>query len=145
LIREAQVNDCNYLEMLYKVLVPKSKNIKVLPERINQILNDQNNFLFLYDDNGIIEGTIFVTLCLDPMYEFRPYAVVENVIVRPESRNKGIGKNLLEHVEKLCIDRECTKIMLISSNSRTEAHTFFMKNGYNGNISKGFKKYIPIS
>ncbi|PGC99012.1 GNAT family N-acetyltransferase, partial [Bacillus toyonensis] len=24
-------------------------------------------------------------------------------------------------------------------------HKFFTKNGYNGTISKGFKKYIPIN
>ncbi|MED3090657.1 GNAT family N-acetyltransferase, partial [Bacillus toyonensis] len=36
-------------------------------------------------------------------------------------------------------------IILLSSAARIKAHKFFTKNGYNGTISKGFKKYIPIN
>jgi ribosomal protein S18 acetylase RimI-like enzyme len=79
------------------------------------------------------------------MYQFRPYAVVENIIVNPAFRGNGIGKSLLAHVEQLCVLRGCTKIMLLSSASRVEAHEFFKKNGFNGSVSRGFKKYIPIS
>ncbi|CAH1226848.1 hypothetical protein PAECIP111891_06012 [Paenibacillus allorhizoplanae] len=145
MIREAESKDTNILESLYKALAPNSKNIKVLPERIEQIMADPNNFLFVYEDHGIVTGTIFMTVCLDPMYQFRPYAVVENVIVNKDFRGNGIGKRLLEHVEQLCISRGCTKIMLLSSANRIEAHEFFMKNGYSGTVSKGFKKYIPIT
>ncbi|MDF2651051.1 MAG: Acetyltransferase, partial [Paenibacillus sp.] len=80
MIREAEANDSDLLEKLYKELAPNSKNIKVLPERIEQIKQDSNNFLFVYEESGIVQGTIFTTLCLDPMYQFRPYAVVENII-----------------------------------------------------------------
>ncbi len=51
----------------------------------------------------------------------------------------------MEHVEQMSIARESTRIILLSSATRTEAHKFFDKNGYNGTISKGFKKYIPIN
>jgi GNAT superfamily N-acetyltransferase len=96
-------------------------------------------------DAEIVKGTIFLTLCLDPMYQFRPYAVIENLFVREEYRGQGIGKSLLEFVEKLCIDRNCKKIMLMSSSKRVEAHKFFESLGYSGSVSKGFKKYIRIS
>jgi len=145
MIREAESKDANVLEDLYKTLAPNSKNIKVLPERIEQILSDSNNFLFVYDDHGVIAGTIFVTICLDPMYQFRPYAVVENVIVDKTLRGTGIGKKLLQHVENQCISQGCTKIMLLSSANRIEAHEFFTKNGYSGTVGKGFKKYITIT
>lgn len=145
MIREAEANDCDILERLYKELAPNSKNIKVLPERIEQIKKDLNNFLFVYEESGIVQGTIFATLCLDPMYQFKPYAVVENIIVNTVFRGNGIGKRLLEHVEQMCVLKGCTKIMLLSSANRIEAHEFFEKNGFNGTVSKGFKKYIPIS
>lgn len=145
MIREAESKDVHILEDLYRALAPNSKNIKVLPERIEQINADPNNFLFVYEEQGIVAGTIFVTICLDPMYQFRPYAVVENVIVDKNLRGTGIGNKLLEHVEQLCISKACTKIMLLSSANRIEAHSFFTKNGYSGTVSKGFKKYIPIT
>ncbi|MCF2938119.1 GNAT family N-acetyltransferase [Paenibacillus alkaliterrae] len=79
------------------------------------------------------------------MYQFRPYAVVENIIVDKNLRGSGIGKKLLEHVEQLCISKCCTKIMLLSGANRIAAHEFFTKYGYSGVVSKGFKKYIPIT
>jgi N-acetylglutamate synthase-like GNAT family acetyltransferase len=145
MIREAESKDINALETLYKELAPNSKNIMVLPERIEQIRSDSNNYLFVYEEKGIVVGTVFVTLGLDPMYQFRPYAVVENVIVDNDFRGIGIGKKLIEYVDQLCVSKGCTKIMLLSSVNRVEAHEFFIKNGYCGIVSKGFKKYIPIT
>ncbi|UKS29656.1 GNAT family N-acetyltransferase [Paenibacillus sp. HWE-109] len=145
MIREAESKDCLIIENLYRILAPHSKNIKVLPERIEQIRNDSNNYLFVYEDEGIVKGSIFMTFCLDPAYQFRPYTVVEYVIVGEEFRGNGIGKKLLEQVEQQSITNGSTRIILLSSASRTEAHNFFTRNGYNGTISKGFKKYIPIT
>ncbi|WP_242221340.1 GNAT family N-acetyltransferase [Bacillus cereus group sp. BfR-BA-01380] len=144
MIREAESKDSNEIENLYKILAPHSKNIKVFPERIEQIKNDSNNFLFVYEEHGKVKGSIFMTFCLDPGYQFRPYTVLEYVIVNEEFRGNGIGEKLLKHVEQLSIARESTRIILLSSATRIEAHKFFTENGYNGTISKGFKKYIPI-
>ncbi|PEJ82122.1 GNAT family N-acetyltransferase, partial [Bacillus toyonensis] len=52
MIREAEPKDSNVIENLYKKLAPHSKNIKVLPQRIEQIRNDSNNFLFVYEESG---------------------------------------------------------------------------------------------
>ncbi|MDC0705952.1 GNAT family N-acetyltransferase [Priestia sp. AB] len=144
MIREAEPKDSSVIENLYKKLAPHSKNLKVLPERIEQVRNDSNNFLFVYEEDHVIKGSIFITFCLDPGYEFRPYTIVEYVIVGEGYRGEGIGKKLLKHVEKVSIVRDSTRIVLLSSVTRTEAHKFFTNNGYDGTISKGFKKYIPI-
>lgn len=145
MIREAEPKDSNVIGNLYKKLAPHSKNIKILPERIEQIRKDSNNFLFVYEENCNVIGSIFMTFCLDPGYQFRPYTVLEYVVVNEDFRGKGIGRKLLEHVEQMSIARESTRIILLSSATRTEAHKFFDKNGYNGTRSKGFKKYIPIN
>lgn len=143
-IREAKSKDYRAVEALYQALVPNSKNISVSSERLEQIKADPNNFLFVYQDGEVIQGTIFLTFCLDPMYEFRPYAVIENFIVDGVARGHGIGTLLLNHVEELCVAEGCTKIMLMSSAARIKAHEFFIKHGFNGDVSRGFKKYIPI-
>jgi GNAT superfamily N-acetyltransferase len=144
MIREANPKDSSVIEILYKKLAPHSKNLKVLPQRIKQIRNDDNNFLFVYEEDHVVKGSIFITFCLDPGYEFRPYTIVEYVIVDEDYRGNGIGEKLLKHVEKVAIARESTQIVLLSSLARTEAHKFFTNNGYDGTISRGFKKYISI-
>ncbi|WP_257129297.1 GNAT family N-acetyltransferase [Bacillus toyonensis] len=103
------------------------------------------NFLFVYEESGNVKGSIFMTFCLDPGYQFRPYTVLEYVIVNEDFRGNGIGEKLLKHVEEISIARGSTRIILLSSATRIKAHKFFTKNGYNGTISKGFKKYIPIN
>ncbi len=71
MIREAEPKDSNVIENLYKKLAPYSENIKVLPERIEQIRDDSNNFLFVYEESGNVKGSIFMTFCLDPGYQLQ--------------------------------------------------------------------------
>ncbi|HIV72719.1 MAG TPA: hypothetical protein H9903_17415, partial [Candidatus Aquabacterium excrementipullorum] len=40
-----------------------------------------------------------------------------------------------------CGRAQCSKIMLLSSIERTEAHAFFERAGYTGSTKKGFVKY----
>lgn len=145
MIREAVADDSKTLEGFYKLLAPASMNINVLPERLEQIKQDNNNFLFVYEENGELLGTIFLTLCMSPAYEFRPYGLVEYVYVIEDARGKGIGSSLMKHVEDFCISKHCTRISLMSSAHRLEAHKFFERRGYNGTISKTFKKYIRVT
>lgn len=81
------------IESLYRALVPNSKNISVSGERLEQIKADPNNYLFVYEEGELVQGTIFVTLCLDSMYEFRPYAVIENFIVDGNARGRELVRN----------------------------------------------------
>jgi GNAT superfamily N-acetyltransferase len=145
MIREAEAGDAGELEKLYKILVPANSNIRVAAERIEQIRNEPNNVLLVYETEGSIAGTVFVTFCMDPMFEFRPYALVENIIVLERWRGRGIGAKLLDYVDELCAAKSCTKCMLLSNNNRVEAHRFFEQKGYNGTLSKGFKKYFKIN
>jgi hypothetical protein len=36
---------------------------------------------------------------------------------------------------------DCSKIMLLSNSKRSEAHTFFEKQGFSSELKKGFVKY----
>lgn len=144
MIREAIAKDAEILEGFYKQLAPASKNIHVLPERIEQIRQDRNHFLFVYESDRNIWGTVFLTLCMDPAYEFRPYGLLEYLYVAEEARGKGIGSSLLKHAEEICVSQHCTRISLMSSAQRLEAHSFFESKGYNGSRSKAFKKYIRV-
>lgn len=141
MIREAEVKDRDAIQRLYEILCP-GEPINVLELMIEQIKNDKNNFLFVDEQDSIIFGTVLLTICLDPMFGLQPYGLVENIVINPQMRGKGVGKKLLEHVERFCRDLNCSKIMLLSNSFRVDAHRFFEANGYNGSVSKGFKKYL---
>jgi N-acetylglutamate synthase-like GNAT family acetyltransferase len=142
LIREAERTDRDQIFRLYRMLVPNSTRMNVLEEQIDKIRIDPNNFLLVYDEEGEILGTLTLNICLQALHGLRPYAVVENIIVHENHQSKYIGQKLLQYVEEYCKSIDCHRIMLLSNSVRLRAHQFFEREGYNGSISKGFKKYL---
>jgi GNAT superfamily N-acetyltransferase len=98
--------------------------------------------LLVVEAEGVVCGSAFMTLCLDAMYGFQPYAVIENVIVLESARGRGAGRALLNDLERIARAAHCTKLMLLSSTHRTEAHTFFAHIGFDGERKRGFVKYL---
>lgn len=139
-IREATATDAKAVQGLYNELADDT-DVNVDPSRIEEIAKNSNNFLFVISRNGRIEGTCFLTLCLDPMYGSQPYGVIENVVIHSESQNLGLGKNILKYVEHFCLKRDCSKIMLQSSITRREAHGFFESLAYKHTRKLAFVKY----
>ena len=140
-IREANVGDVAALQSLYEELMPEVP-VNVLPERIEDIRNDEGNFLFVCELDGQVVGTASLTICKIATLGFQPFAIIENVVVTEKCRGKGIGKALLLFVEKNCKELNCAKIVFLSRVHRTDAHRFYERMGYSSELSKGFKKYI---
>ena len=141
-VRRAQRRDAVAVESLYRLLVPGDPNISVAPDRIAALESDPTNHLLVAEVNGTVSGSAFLTICLDSMYGFQPYGVVENVIVIPAARGAGVGAALMSEVERAARDAQCTKLMLLSSQSRTDAHQFFLRVGFDGERKRGFVKYL---
>ncbi|MNY55522.1 Acetyltransferase (GNAT) family protein [compost metagenome] len=75
------------------------------------------------------------------MYGRQPFAVVENIVVDLAARNRGVGAALMREVETFCAEGDCSKIMLLSSVDRTDAHRFFERCGFDASIKRGLVKY----
>ncbi|TVX94419.1 GNAT family N-acetyltransferase [Paenibacillus agilis] len=142
MIREAEARDAEEIERLYKELLPTNANVKVLGERLEYIKLSTNSYLFVYEDEDRIIGTAHVHLCADALSGHQPFAVVERVIVSGEYQGRGYGAKLMNHIEQLCKELHCVKIMLTSQSQREQAHEFYTRLGYDGTGSKAFKKYV---
>jgi GNAT superfamily N-acetyltransferase len=142
LVRRAQARDAAAIESLYGLLVPGDRNISVASARITALESDPANHLLVAELGGSVSGSAFLTICLDPMYGFQPYGVVENVIVSPSARGTGLGAALMREVERTAREARCTKLMLLSSRARAAAHQFFLRMGFDGERKRGFVKYL---
>ncbi|CAI6082634.1 hypothetical protein PAECIP112173_03637 [Paenibacillus sp. JJ-100] len=142
IIREAETNDAEAIERLYKELLPNNSKIKVLKDRIEEIKHDANSYLFVCEVDQEIVATAHLHLCLDALIESQPFGVVERVIVSGDRQGQGYGSLMMKHIEDLCISRDCVKIFLASGASRKKAHEFYTSLGYDGDSSKAFKKYL---
>jgi N-acetylglutamate synthase-like GNAT family acetyltransferase len=142
MIREAEGRDRDRLEQLYRMLVPTSKKLLVLEERIEEMRKDPRNFLFVYEEEGKLLGTLSLSICLDALHGMMSYGVIENIVIDEAQRGLGIGQKLMQHAEDYCRTIDCFKIMLLSNSKRERAHHFFEREGYSSSVSKGFKKYL---
>jgi N-acetylglutamate synthase-like GNAT family acetyltransferase len=143
-IRQAEAKDVSAISLLYHQLVhPVAPEVKVdlRQDRIEQIRVDPQNFLFVLETNDRICGTAFVTLCPDPMHGHQPYALLEHFVIDESKQGKGYGSTLAQYVEDFCLQANCSKIMLLSNSKRSEAHSFFEKQGFSPVLKKGFVKY----
>ena len=138
-IRQAAPTDAPQIEVLYRQLVPGSP-ISVLPARLAQLQASEEAHLAVAERGGVLFGTAFLSLCPDPMYGTQPFGVIENVVVLAAARGNGVGLALLQYLERLAHKADCSKLMLSSTSSRTEAHAFFQRAGFApGKV--GFVKY----
>jgi N-acetylglutamate synthase-like GNAT family acetyltransferase len=143
-IREAEARDASAIHELYRQLVrPVAPDVEidVRADRIEQIRSDPHNFLWVLESEDGVAGTAFVTLCLDPMHNRQPYAVLENLIVDERCRTKGYGAQLMRYAVDFCYRADCSKIMLQSHSSRSQAHAFFEAQGFSAEKKKAFVKY----
>ncbi|WP_379139974.1 GNAT family N-acetyltransferase [Paenibacillus sp. sgz500992] len=142
MIREALPQDASAIETLYRILLPEHPGVNVSPRRIEQIGGNPDSFLYVYEDNGQVVGTVHLHFCMDALSGDLPFAVIERVIIAPQLRGKGYGAALMRFAEEAAAARGALKVMLSSNSSREAAHRFYEALGYDGSGSMLFKKYI---
>lgn len=139
-IREAVADDADDLTGLYRLLKADPK-IAVNAERLDELRASPQSFLLVCQIDCKVIATAHVSLCPDAMYGYRPFAVVENVVVAEEFRSRGTGTALMNYIDELCFSKDCSKIMLLSNAQRSDAHRFFARRGYSSSKKVGFVKY----
>jgi N-acetylglutamate synthase-like GNAT family acetyltransferase len=144
-VRRARPEDAPAIETLYRMLVVGDENIRVDPARIKALEQHEASHLFVLETDSGVRGTAFLTICLDAMYGFCPYGVVENIVVETSMRRAGGGRGLMSAIEQVARAESCTKLMLLSSAARVDAHHFFSRLGFDGKKKRGFVKYLNRS
>ncbi|MBV8659794.1 MAG: GNAT family N-acetyltransferase [Burkholderiales bacterium] len=139
-IREAVAADATALTALYTELVGDPA-IRVLPTQLGTLATHPDHAVLVVEQDDGLVATAHLLFCMDAMYADQPYALVENVVVAERTRGQGIGAALFREIDRRCLARNCSKIMLLSNAARSDAHRFFEQAGYGGDRKRGFVKY----
>lgn len=139
-IRRATAEDAEAIGQLYRELNTLSQPV-VKAERIAALSESEHTHLLVCDEGEAIMATALVCLCEDAMFDAQPFAVVENVVVSAHHKRKGIGKSLMDYIDAFCLEKDCSKIMLLSSRENSAARDFYTAMGYNPDAKVGFIKY----
>lgn len=141
--RKANVGDVPALDILMSELMSDlfGKNNRARMEQVvAEMQQDARYYLAVACEGEQVVGTAMGVLCHDLCGECRPFMVIENVIVSQVYRGKGVGRGLLQELERWGRAQGCTYIDLVSSAFRTQAHRFYEAMGYSS--EGGFRKSL---
>ncbi len=135
-IRKASVRDLRSILKLYVHLGMDDGRILTL-EEAKEILNRIKkypcyNLYVALADNEIV-GTFSLVIMDNLGHLGAPSGIVEDIVVHPEWRGKGIGKKMMNFAMERCREKGCYKLAISSNIERGEAHLFYE--------SLGFKKH----
>lgn len=90
---------------------------------------------------GLIAGHIRTYYDIDKCdYKCPPMGVIEELIIDKECRSSGLGKKLLETMEKYFKDKNCEYTMLGVFAHNQKAYDFYKKQNYNNRMITMLKK-----
>lgn len=139
-VREAGFQDVNHLSKLFMEFIGQPSNIDFLQKQLKIISKDPNYFVSVACENQKVIGTAMGIICYDLVGNCKPFLLIENVVVSPEHRNKGVGKLLMNSLEDFGRSHHCNYVMLVSHITRIQAHKFYESIGFE--IQAGFKKRL---
>jgi len=138
-IRKAEVKDAEVIVRLLEQLGYPTENGLVV-RRLSLLADNDEHLDVVAETGDKVLG--FMSLHFIPQIAFdAEYAVISYLIVEDKARKQGVGKILEEYAVEISIGRKCRRILLHSNARRTDAHRFYLRQGYQ-EYAKAFVKYL---
>jgi len=100
---------------------------------------EKNYLAVAQNDVGAIVG--MATLVVYRQFA-KVIAVVEDVVVMPEDRGKGIGRALMEAIQRTAFSQGAKAVDLVTDHHRTEAAALYEKLGFERRDKVSFRKSL---
>ena len=135
-------DDLEELAILYNDLFWEITNFEKMVILFEWIQSNPNYIVLGAKLDGQLVGTLMGIVCPVMMGQCKPFMFIESVIVSKDYRKMGIGRSLMDEIERIAKKKECFLIQFVSSANRKEAHQFYEVFGYNENNVQGFRKIL---
>jgi GNAT superfamily N-acetyltransferase len=97
---------------------------------LREILSSKFTAIHVVEADGAVIGSLQVTVIPNLSYVGQTRGIFESVHVLPEWQGKGAGAFLVNHAIDDARQRGVGQIVLTSSLSRTDAHRFWKRHGF---------------
>ncbi|MGB9936814.1 MAG: GNAT family N-acetyltransferase [Methanobacterium sp.] len=144
-VRLIKENELESLLSLYKYLIPNDLELEVdnsVKGHWKDILSDPNLFYLVIEENGMIVSSCTLAIIKNMTRATRPYGIIENVITHPAYRKRGYGTAVLNKAVEICKEKNCYKVMLLTSRKDNHIFQFYENSGFNKDEKTGFIKRI---
>ncbi|MCC7462686.1 MAG: GNAT family N-acetyltransferase [Gammaproteobacteria bacterium] len=96
--------------------------------RLQGLLSSSNHRVIVADVAGAAVG--WATAEIRRSLESDPRVELTGLVVAATSRRGGVGRRLVEDIERWAVERGCRELFLRSNVVRQEAHPFYERLGY---------------
>ncbi|GHC96318.1 hypothetical protein GCM10007079_48830 [Nocardiopsis terrae] len=103
--------------------------------------NDPDRTVLVAERRGQIIGTLDLLVVANLTHDAQPWAVVDNLVVDPETRLQGIGRALMEDALDRATRAGCYKVELLSYEVHQGTHRFYASLGFDES-SAGLRRYL---
>jgi len=91
---------------------------------------DTRQQILVAEHDGRVTGSLTIVIVPNLGHRGRPWAAVENVVVAPEARGRGVGTTMMRRATEIARSHGCYKVVLSSNVNRPEAHRFYENLGW---------------
>lgn len=127
-IRKAVIEDWKQISSLLDQL-EYSNTESFIKEKLEVFLRDPNEVLLIFEENNQV--TAFISMHFIPQLALKgDFARISYFAVDQHIRSKGLGHKIEEYCTNLAIEKKCDRIEVHCHSRRTDAHRFYMRQGY---------------
>ena len=131
MIRNIKIEDAKAIQRLCNISLGYSVSIETVMRQIQKLSEDVNHhYIYVYEDEDLQTVIGFVHAeVYESLYSYAGLNIL-GLAVLPEFQSKGIGKELMRHLELNAKNNSIAFIRLNSADYRVEAHKFYESVGY---------------
>ncbi len=93
--------------------------------RFEALVAREQHRIYVAELHGQVVGTFALTFVGGLAHSARDSCIVEDVVVAPQQRGRGIGSQMMRFAMHECTRRHCYKLVLSSHLDREPAHRFY--------------------
>lgn len=140
-VRKVYFSELGQLLKLYKYLHPDDPELIIdikLIKLWQEIFDDPNYFCLAIEEDNIIVASCVLNIINNLTRRARPYALIENVVTHQDYRKKGYATAILWKAIEIAKEKNCYKVMLLTSRKEESTLRFYEKAGFTRGDKTGF-------
>ena len=127
-IRKAVIEDWKQISSLLDQL-EYSNTESFIKEKLEVLLRNPNEELLVFEESNQVIA--FISMHFIPQLALKgDFARISYFAVDQHIRSKGLGRKIEEYCTNLAIEKNCDRIEVHCHSRRTDAHRFYMRQGY---------------
>ncbi|QMU60452.1 MAG: GNAT family N-acetyltransferase [Gammaproteobacteria bacterium] len=145
-LREAKLDDipelCELLNYLFEQEEEFKPNTEVQGKGLKNIISNSDvGVIVIAIDSDKIIGMVNILYTISTALGSR-VAILEDMVVTPKTRGKGVGSMLMKYSLDLAKRNCCKRITLLTDFDNEGAHRFYQDHGFSRSSMVAFRKSI---